>query len=128
MAALSNDLTYREISLSDGTSTNRVEIRYGTSSNSIQAIIRNGSYVILQHNLSTIVDSNKVAFKWKTGDFALWINGVEVATDTTAFVTSGLNRLAFDQGTTGNTFFGKVKQLQVYKTALSDEQLTSLTS
>jgi len=127
MAALADDLTYREISLSDGTSTNRIEIRYTTNSNRIQVLIRNGSYLALQYDVSSIVDFNKVAFKWKTGDFALWVNGVERATDSTTFVTSGLNRLAFDQSPSGNEFFGKVKQLQVYNTALTDEQLLQLT-
>ena len=128
MAALSDDLTYREISLSDGTSTNRIEIRYTTNSNRIQVLIRNGSYVALQYDVSSIVDFNKVAFKWKTGDFALWVNGVERATDATAFVTSGLNRLAFDQSPSGNEFFGKVRQLQVYNTALTDSELATLTT
>jgi len=128
IAALSDDLTYREISLSDGTSTNRVEIRYTTNSNRIQALIRNGSYLALQYDVSSIVDFNKVAFKWKTEDFALWVNGVEVATDATAFVTSGLNRLAFDQGTSGNTFYGNTKCLAVFDEALSDVELAALTS
>ena len=128
IAALSDDLTYREISLSDGTSTNRIEIRYTTNSNRIQVLIRNGSYLALQYDVSSIVDFNKVAFKWKTGDFALWVNGVERATDATAFATSGLNRLAFDQSPSGNEFYGKVKQLQVYNTALTDTQLAALTS
>ena len=35
--------------------------------------------------------------------------------------------MAFDDGQGGSPFFGKVKQLQVYKTALTDEQLLQLT-
>ena len=40
-----------------------------------------------------------------------------------------LNRLGFDDGDgAGNEFFGKVKQLQIFKTALSDSELATLTT
>mgnify|MGYP003989768079 CR=1 FL=1 len=35
--------------------------------------------------------------------------------------------LNFDNGIGGSNFYGKVKQLQVYDTALTDEQLLQLT-
>jgi hypothetical protein len=73
---------------------------------------------------------NKIAFKWKVNDFAVWSNGVEVITDTsgTTFSEGILNRLGFDGGDGSNNFFGKVRNIQVYKTALSDTQLDDLTS
>ena len=128
MAALSDDLTIREISLSDGTNTNRVELRYANSVNKIQAVIRSsGGAIVLQTSTPpTITNFNKIAFKYKSGDFALWINGVEVATNTTSFLTSGLNRLGLDNGSGGENFYGKVKQLQVFKT--TDIDLAALTS
>ena len=128
-AALADDLSYREISLSDGTNTNRVEIRFDTTSNTINAIIRNtSSYVSLSYAVTDITDFHKVAFKYKTADFALWVDGTERATDSTAFVTTGLNRLAFDSGDGTEIFYGKVRNLQVYKTALSPTQLGALTT
>ena len=69
-----------------------------------------------------------MAFKWKANDFAFWIDGVEVGADTSGSVPSGLNRLALDRQLNTNTFYGKVKQLQVYPTALSDSELTILTT
>jgi hypothetical protein len=39
-----------------------------------------------------------------------------------------LNSLSFDNGSSVQNFFGKVKQLQVYKTALTDDTLALLTS
>ena len=40
-----------------------------------------------------------------------------------------LTELQFNEGDgAGSEYFGKVKQLQVYKTALTDVQLTALTT
>ena len=129
IAALSDDLSYREIALSDGTNTNRVEIRFDNSSNRIRAYVRNASgSVTIMYDVTDILDFHKVAFKYKSGDFALWVDGTERATSTTAFVTTGLNRLALDSGDGTEIFYGKVRNLQVYKTALSDTQLDDLTS
>ena len=74
--------------------------------------------------------NRKLAFKWKENDFAFWINGVEVGTDVSGstFPTGTLNKLTFSYNDLSNNLIGKVKQLQVYKTALTDSQLTSLTS
>jgi len=71
---------------------------------------------------------NKIAFKYKNNDFALWVNGVEVGTDLIGVIPTGLNKLSFDDGNGSSDFYGKVKQLQVYDTSLSDTQLAALTS
>ena len=129
MAALSDDLTYRIISLSDGTDAERLYIQYTSTTNQVSAVLKTGSstQANIQHTLTDETVFSKMAFKWKANDFAFWIDGVEVGTDTSGSVPSGLNRLALDRQLNTNTFFGKVKQLQVYKTALSDEQLIQLT-
>ncbi len=69
----------------------------------------------------------KVGFKYKANDFALWVNGVEVATDTSGLSPIGLNNLAFNDGES-NDFFGKTKNIQAFNTALSDSDLLSLTT
>ena len=74
--------------------------------------------------------SHKVAVKWKLNDIALWIDGVEVGTDNSAnvFAANTLNEVSFTQGNNNNNFFGKTSQVQVFKTALSDFELTQLTT
>ena len=131
MAALADDLTFRSISLNDGTNTNSVGIRYRTTSNRINAIIKDGNGVTFQMNfdVSDITQFNKIALKYKSGDNSLYINGTEVLTSSSTFsFTSVLNDASFNRGDGNDDFFGKVKQLQVYNTALTDAQLTSLTS
>jgi hypothetical protein len=130
IAALSNDGTFRQLTLSDGTTGNRILLDFTDVSNRIRAFCGSGgvSQVNETFNVASSLSFNKIAFKYKLNDFALWINGVEVATDTSGSVPTGLNKLAFDNGEGSFDFYGKVKQLQVYQTALTDTQLAALTT
>ena len=132
IAALSNDLSTRIISLSDGSDNNRIHLFYHSVSNGIAVNYRVGGVTRSSSafTFDNITNFNKIAYKYKSGDFALWCNGVEVATqtNTTMLAANVLNKLAFEIGTGTAQFFGKVKQLQVYKTALTDNQLMRLTS
>jgi len=131
MAALDNDLTTRMISLSDGGNSNRIHMFYHSVSNEIAVNYRVSGTTesSIAFVVSNITNFNKIAFKWKSADFSLWINGVEVGTDsnTTMLPADTLNTLAFEQGNGGNNLYAKVKQLQVYDTALTDNQLIQLT-
>ena len=133
IAALSDDETNREITLSDGSSNNYVLIRFnnGGSNRIYTRVDVGGGIQYFNLNTShTITDINKIAIKWKNSNFCTFINGVKVSLQLSGstFSANTLSELNFDNGTGANNFFGKVKQLQVYKTALTDAQLTSLTS
>ena len=110
---------------------NRVVIFYSNTSNTIQGRVQASTSTTIPIN-GTVTDNtdfNKIAFKYKTGDLALWINGSEVATSTTAFTfNAALSELAFDQGNGTLHMDGLVKQVIVFKEALSDSELTALTS
>ena len=129
MAALSNDGTIRYLSINDGTSNNRVTFLYYSSNTNIRVIVSSGGTNVMDKNsgVSSTLDFHKVAIKWKENDFAFWLDGVKVQTDTSGLAPIGLNTLSFDVAGSGN-FFGKVKQLQVFKTALSDSELATLTT
>ena len=122
--------TIKEISLNDGTNSNRVALRLNTTTNQIRAIVRVGgsNQFTVQNTISNVTNYNKIALKYKENDFALWVNGVELDTDTSGSIPSGLNQLDFDEGNGASVFCGKVKQLQVFKTALSDSELATLTT
>ena len=130
MAALANDGTYRILSLSNGTTDERIYIQYTNASNTIAAVVKNGG--VTQANRSFVLSDetqfNKIAFKYKANDFALWINGVQVGTDTNGSTPIGLSELAFDNGAGGNDFYGRCKTVAVFKEALSDTELACLTS
>ena len=120
------------LSLSDGTSSNVIQsILHSTASRIIFRIILGGVNTV---NISSFdisqTENLKIALKYKENDFALWINGVEKAslTSGSTFSTNTINELNFSDGNGASSpFFGKVKQLQVYDTALTDEQLLQLT-
>ena len=130
IAALVNDSSVREISLSDGTANNRIELRYGAASNRLQLVARSSGSVqaSISNSDYNILLSNKVAIKYKANDFALWINGVEVGTDTSGNAPIGLLELAFDDGSGIGDFYGNVKCVAVFKEALSDTELQKLTT
>ena len=130
IAAFVNDSSSRYIGLTDGNSNNRVVILYYSNNDRIRVLLSSGGtkYFDEYYTVTSLVDFHKVAVKWKANEFALWIDGFERATETAySFVPIGLNTLALDQAGSNN-FFGKVKQLQVYDTALTDEQLEALTT
>ena len=129
IAALSDDLTNRFISLTDGTQNNSVCIFYGGgSSNFIRSEIKSNN--VTQAELTTtsypITNFNKIAVSYAENNFALWVNGIEVATDTSGSTPIGLNNLSFDRENILD-FYGKNKALAVYKEALTDANLRCLT-
>ena len=129
-SGIGNDDVNRLISLSDGTTSNRVIIQYTTTNNLLLRVISGGNYSMSKtQTISDITDNFKVAIKYKENDFACWIDGVEVHRDTLGAAPIGLNRLGFDNSGDGiATYHGKVKDLRVYTTALSDEDLQKLTT
>ena len=132
ISALADDGTLRQISLSDGTFNNAILLRYLDLSNQIQAVSRiSGSFKgICSYTLLNPTENIKIAYKWRNQDFALWVNGVEVATstDVAEFVPNILSELSFDRGDNTYPFFGNTKGLKVYPKALADVQLEDLTT
>jgi hypothetical protein len=130
IAALYNDGTNRSISISDSTGANRIELRLATTDDRIQYNARTSS--VTQASIFTdaydVLDYNKIAVVYKDNDFRLFVNGTQVATDTSGSAPTGLKELAFDLGDGSNDFYGNVKDIKVYNTALSDSELQALTS
>ncbi len=131
IAALNNDLTFRGISLSDGTTANRIVIYLSDVSNRIRLIIRGNNVLLadLFYDVSSTLDYHKIAAKYKADDFALWIDGVEVATDLSGTsMPIGLNEVRFANANGGAEFYGKCKQVAIFNEALTDTELQTLTT
>jgi len=129
VAALTSINNFQSISLSDGTNQNNIRFILGNVLNraSFQVKVGNTSQVFKNIDTTDITDFNKIAFKYKENDFAAWLNGVEVATDTSGTVPT-VNQLSFTNGGAFNNFEGKVKSVAVFKEALTDEELAKITS
>jgi hypothetical protein len=124
---LSNDTV--RLAISDGTNNNNIYIELSLSNAS--AVGRVGA--VNQFSIisaQTLTNNNKIAIKYKTNDFALWINGVQVGTDTSGstYSINTLNAIRFDRGDGGIPFYGNVRQMVLFPTALTNDQLEVLTS
>ena len=128
ISALANDGTDKVISLNSGSFNNRVQITYTSVSNQISAIVQ--SNAVYYFNATTILSNtlqiNKIAIKYKQNDFALWVNGIEIAVDISGNTPIGLNNLDFSVSNVAN-FYGNVKDVRVYNTALTNQELIALT-
>jgi hypothetical protein len=132
IAALADELTYRYVTISSGSSQNSVAIRFSNTSNQILAFTRiSGTFTpIILTTSYTTTNFNKIAYRYKSGDFALFINGTKInsSTSTQIYPPNTLNSLNFDDGSSFAPMSGKVKCVAVFKEALTDEELTCLTS
>ena len=118
------------LSLNDGSSTNRIFL--GFAPLSVYTQIRVGGNVSADMITSAYPSNTilKAAIKYKANDFALWVNGVEVNTDNSGatFPSGVLNNLSFNVGGGSSPFYGNTKAIAVYKEALTDAELQSLTT
>ena len=120
----------RVISISDGSTANSIQLFLHNTANRINFRVRDGgSLEVNISDLSTNQAQNiKVVCKYKSGDYALWINGFEAVTASSGSLPSGLSELSFDDGSGGNDFYGKTKEIQYFDSALDSAQLEQLTS
>ena len=126
---LSETGTFRQFNLSKDNS-NRIYITKRGDNGNLECRMENPSGNLnFSFAENTTNDFVKVAFRYGLNNFAVFIDGVNknVTATGNVFASATLNTLEFDSPL-GQPFFGKVKQLQVYNTALTDAQLTSLTS
>ena len=129
--ALADDGTNRNIALSDSSTSNRIVIVYTSVSNQIRFYLEgSGGTITVNHTLTDVSNFVKVAIKYKSQDFSFYVNGVEVDTNISNITFSGLNDLSFYNPFDGGTshFYGNVKDLRYYDTALTDAELTELTT
>jgi len=130
--ALADDGTNRGLGISDGTVANRVNIMFTTSSTTLRGFINVSNVVVADFttNAFNILEFNKIAIKYKTDDCSFYINGQQIATDTSATMPSAgtFNESQFDVGAGVLDFYGKVKSLATYNRALTDTELYTITS
>jgi len=132
IAALENDGTKRRITLNNGTSSLFVQMEFRTIANQIQIVLYNGAAQgLYTETLTDIKQFNKIAYSYKENEFKLFINGSQIGstiTTGTTFNANTLTELDFDNGNAADKFYGKCKAITVFNTALTDAELTELTS
>ena len=129
-STLVNSGETRRIVLSDGTTSDRVILEYSGALNTINYYLVSSG--IDQAALSFVLNNSnsftKIILKYKTNNFALWVNGFQVGVDASGVTPIGLNEISF-LGVVGNyPFYGKTKELGYYDEILTDLELETLTS
>ena len=130
VAALADDGTNRYITLNSGFKNDSVRIYYNSLSQnqiSIQVRSSNAVQAIYNYTLSDVRDFVKVAILYKLNEFKMYVNGSLVYTDTSGLTPIGLSELDFDSAG-AESFYGKVKSVITFNTALTDAELTCLTT
>tara|TARA_R110000803_G_scaffold35376_1_gene76518 strand:- start:130 stop:789 length:660 start_codon:yes stop_codon:yes gene_type:complete len=108
---------------------NEIRLNFATNNRLNVFVNVNGSNQVYMDNTDyNLEEYNKIAIKYKLNDYSVFVNGNKIHTDTNATVPSGLDLVDFNQGTSSNKFYGNTKDLRVYNTALTDQELIALTT
>jgi len=123
-----NDAISRAISISDGTTSNRINLFFSSNQSQVIGRVSSAGVTVADMIYTGITQTtfNKIAVKYKVNDFALWVNGVEVLSDLSGAVPTGLNQVSFDNAATAY-FYGNCQNLMVFPSALTDDELADLT-
>ena len=122
---------YLSLGIFGSTDTNAISFKFRNSLNVFYASIESalGSpRTDLNYTFQNISLNTKIALKYKSNDFALWVNGYKVATDNSGYVPTGLKQLKLGNFSGTEPFQGKTRELGYYNTILTDAELETLTS
>jgi hypothetical protein len=132
ISALADDITNRVISLSNGTNNNIISVQFSNvQSNDIIAYYNATGQTgrVISTTSYNIKSFNKIALVWNNSSFKFYVNGYLIgsATIETPLVYGTLNQLKFQYGNSTLSFYGNVKDVRVFKRAMSDGELYLLT-
>ena len=95
-------MLFRSISLSDGTSSNRLGFIWGSSTNNVSVVIQIGATTVTSGSFTH--DQTEMAtfkLKWKSGNIQAKLNDAVVFTSTNSFSGLSINQIRLDKGTSG---------------------------
>ena len=126
--------TFRLISLNNAASNsdaNSVAIGYANGGSDFYLRVKSPSGGFTSQNIpASNNEFHKIAIRYEQANIGIFIDGIKEVTYTGNYLfTQPLDNLSFDyNGNGGLPFFGKTKALAVWKEALSDAELTALTT
>ena len=124
----------RTISLSDSTNGNQIRFYFPINIENriiIRVDVGGSTIYVFAYNIITSETPIKLAFRYSPNGMDFYVNGSLVSSSALVpSFTNNLNSLQFRRGDGqfGADFFGKTKALAVWKEALSDSELQSLTT
>ena len=130
-SALANDGTDRKITLSDNSLNNAINFGYSRFSGNINAEVISGGVLQTSGFGATGVtqdNNNKFALSWGNGISKFYVNGTLASSHTNVTSPIGMNVLNFSLSSGFQKMFSNTKDLRVYNTALTDQELINLTT
>lgn len=110
--------------------TDYVRIDIDTN-NELNYVVRVNNSDVFSGNLAgtNALNWNKMAVRWAANDFAVWLNGTEVATSGSGatFTDYEIRNMSLDDNNGGSPFLGKIRSFGVFE-GLTDGELAILTS
>ena len=120
--------TFKNMSInSDG--SNRINFFIYNSAVTANFDVGGVNQASISYTIPSVTSFNKFAFSYKLNEFKLFVNGTQRgSTDTSGIVPpiNTFNKFSFNDSF-ANNFYGNVKDLQIFTTALTDDQLEALT-
>jgi hypothetical protein len=118
----------RIIGISDGTSNNRIIVIFNTS-NRIRLLATVTTSQVDISSSSQVAGIFKIAVAYTLNDYAFYINGVQVGTDTAALVPAcSLIALGNAETGAGSNINDRIRAAALYTTRLSNAELAALTT
>ena len=122
---------YNSISISNTSGTEKCRIWYDNTNLVFATYVGGVNQTFIGYPISKGI-TYKIGIRYKLNDFALFVDGVKA---TNIIVSLGgvspansYNHLSFTSGDIYSPFYGNVKDLKLYNTALTDAELIALTS
>jgi hypothetical protein len=126
IGAYSNVYEIMSLGTSDG---DVVGIGKNVNSENIFIRLSIGGNTVFSNLSATPIDGfNKVAIKYKSGDSSAWVNGVKLFDSTDSLSSANIHTLRSKWTNGIYPFHGNIKDIRIYKTALTDEELENITS
>ena len=135
MTANDNDATYKLISITnEQQNDNFISFGYNNDNTNAYKEVKIGGvdvFDVAQRGGSAINQNlySKIALKYKSGNSSFYINGFEVDSSSLTYTASNvMSGLKFNYFNNTLPFYGSAKEIGYYDTALTDEELETLTS
>ena len=119
--------TVTPIGISDGTGSNRVLLYVGSGILNALVTVSGTAQATISSSAISANTRYKMAIAYKANDFAFYVNGVQIGTDTSGTVPS-CSKFAYDNGSGSAPFYGLNNQAILFKTRLSNSELAALTA
>ena len=115
-------------SLNDGTSNNRIENGFLTSTLAGYEVVASGSTQVGVYPNASSALTRRLATNYQLNNFAVSVNGGSVSTDTSGILpTVSQLRIGDRVGGAGNTLNGTIRRLTYFSTRLNNEVLQRIT-